>query len=300
MKVFLGGEFVEQNDARVSAFDAGFQHAVGLFETMHAVLGADGPRIFRLDRHTTRLADSARRLGLSDSLRADALGEAVVETVKRSSLPGGSRVRVRLTVTGGDLNLLQSGGTPDHRPTVLIQCQPATAYPEAMFERGIAAMIADLRVNPLDPTQGHKTLNYWARLRELQSAARRGAGEAVVFQVSNHVAGGCVSNLFVVLDGMLHTPIARGEEAEVAAGKAALPSPVLPGITRGWVLAESGLECVRRMLTIDDVLDADEVFLTNSSWGVLPVTRVEKEEVCGGSPGPVARALRARWLDAAG
>ena len=298
MKVFLDGEFVEGDDARVSAFDAGFQHGVGLFETMHATLGADGSGIFGLGRHMARLVESARELGLSDSLRGDALGEAVVETLRRSDLSAGSRARVRLTVTGGDLNLLRSGGAPDHRPTVLIQCQPATEYPEAMFERGITATIADLRVNPLDPTQGHKTLAYWPRLRELQSAARRGAGEAIVFQVSNHVAGGCVSNLFVVLDGMLHTPIARGEEGEVATGKAALPSPVLPGITRSWVLAESGLACVRRMLTIDDVLDADEVFLTNSSWGVLPVVRVEKEAVGGGSPGSVARELRRSWLDA--
>jgi len=295
--VFLDGGFVDQNDARVSAFDAGLQHAVGLFETMHAVAGNES-RVFLLERHTARLAESARELGLSDSLRAGALGEAVIETLKRSGLPEGSRARVRLTVTGGDLNLLQAAGAPNHRPTVLIQCQPATEYPEAMFERGITATVADLRVNPLDPTQGHKTLAYWSRLRELQSAARKGAGESIVFQVSNHVAGGCVSNLFVVLDGMLHTPIARGEEAEIAGGKPALPSPVLPGITRSWVLAESGLGCVRRMLTIDDVLDADEVILTNSSWGVLPVVWVEKEEVGGGSPGPIARDLRARWLDA--
>jgi branched-subunit amino acid aminotransferase/4-amino-4-deoxychorismate lyase len=158
------------------------------------------------------------------------------------------------------------------------------------------AVIADAKANPLDPTAGHKTLNYWWRLRELQTAAGRGAGEAIVLQVSNHVCGGCVSNLFAVKDGTLVTPIARGEEQEVG-GKGAIPSPVLPGITRARVLKEAkkmGLTVERRMMGIGDVLDADEVFLTNSSWGVLPVTSVEAEPIAAGTVGAVSRALRER------
>jgi branched-subunit amino acid aminotransferase/4-amino-4-deoxychorismate lyase len=157
-------------------------------------------------------------------------------------------------------------------------------------------VIADAKANPLDPTAGHKTLNYWWRLRELQTAAGRGAGEAIVLQVSNHVCGGCVSNLFAVKDGTLVTPIARGEEQEIG-GKGAIPSPVLPGITRALVLKEAkkmGLTVERRMMGIGDVLDADEVFLTNSSWGVLPVTAVEAEPVGSGEVGEVCRSLRER------
>lgn len=296
---FLDAEFLDGADARVSAFDAGMQHGVGLFETMHGVGTPDGPSVFRIEQHTARLARSARDLGLSESVREDALADAVLETLRRSGHADepGARVRVRLTVTGGDLNLLHAG-SPAHRPTVLIHAQPATAYPDEMFARGVSMVVADLRVNPLDPTQGHKTLSYWSRLRELQSAARKGAGEALVFQVSNHIAGGCVSNLFVARDGALHTPIARTEEQEVADGKTTLPSPVLPGVTRSWVIENSGLTCERRMLSIDDVLDADEAFLTNSSWGVLPVVRIEKEEIGGAEPGPIAVGLRERWLDA--
>src|SRR5205814_2137459 len=77
----------------------------------------------------------------------------------------------------------QSGGTGGARaadPTVLIVAQPVTRYPEAMFERGVTVVLADARANPLNPFEGHKTLNYWWRLRELQTAARKGAGEALV------------------------------------------------------------------------------------------------------------------------
>jgi branched-subunit amino acid aminotransferase/4-amino-4-deoxychorismate lyase len=292
-EIFVNGMYVERDQARVSAADAGVLHAVGLFETMTARVTGDGVVVESLEEHLDRLQASASTLGLSTELKTGPLGEAVVETVRRS---GHERSRVRLTITGGDLNLLRATGRGAHTPTVIIDAQPATRYPEAMFTKGVMAVIADAKANPLDPTAGHKTLNYWWRLRELQTAAGRGAGEAIVLQVSNHVCGGCVSNLFAVKDGTLVTPIARGEEQEVG-GKGAIPSPVLPGITRARVLKEAkkmGLTVERRMMGIGDVLDADEVFLTNSSWGVLPVTAIEREPVGSGEVGEVSRSLRDR------
>jgi len=146
-----------------------------------------------------------------------------------------------------------------------------------MFERGVAITIADTKANPLNAREAHKTVNYWWRLRELQQAAQKGAGEALVLQVTNHVSGGCVSNLFVVKDDELLTPTARGEEEQ-----GAIPSPVLPGVTRGAVLEiaqAKGIPVTTRLLTIDDVLDADELFLTNSSFGVLPVVQVERKRI---------------------
>lgn len=287
--VFVDGVMMTREEAKVSAFDASVQHGVGLFETMHAFSTADGVVVEDLDGHMDRLQESAAVLGLSDDLKTGALGEAVVETVRRARY---KNTRVRLTVTGGDLNMLQSGGGGGHRPTILIQAQPVTAYPDEMFENGVMATIAEARANPLDPTAGHKTLNYWWRLRELQASAGKGAGESIVLQVSNHLCGGCVSNLFVVSEGKLITPIARGEESGEAH---ALPSPVLPGITRARVkevAKKMGIGVEVRMMTIDDLLDADEVFLTNSSWKVLPVVKVEAEVIGNGEPGGVTRKFR--------
>jgi branched-subunit amino acid aminotransferase/4-amino-4-deoxychorismate lyase len=283
--IWINGEFVEREKARVSAMDAGLQHAVGLFETMLAV----GGETIDLARHLERLRDSAMQLRLSDDLRAPALAEAVEAVVEKASL---DRARVRLTITGGDLNLLAVGAGPAD-PTILIDARPATAYPEPMYEQGVVTTIADRRDNPLDPFAGHKTLNYWPRLAELQRASSKGAAEAVTLQVSNHLAGGCVSNLFIVKDDELFTPTARGEEEP-----GAIASPVLPGITRGRILEWAGDQdrlATPKLLTIDDLLDADEAFLTNSSWGVLPISRVEQKEIGGGAPGPVARAMLERW-----
>lgn len=288
--VFLNGRWLERDGASVSAFDAGFQHGVGLFETMLAFRRDGEDEIVALDEHAERLAESARVLRLSEDLRPQGLAETALETFRRSGL---DRARLRLTVTGGDLNLLEARGVSNHRPTVLCVAQPATNYPAAMFERGTLATLADARANPFEPMSGHKTLNYWWRLRELQQASAKGAGEAIVLQVSNHIAGGCVSNLVAIHGQIAMTPIARGEERE-----GGLPSPVLPGVTRaialGWLEIE-GLEVRRQMMTVDDLLDADELFLTNSSWGVLPVTRLEAATIGAGEPGPLTRGLIERW-----
>lgn len=293
MKVYLDGKLIDADKATVSIRDAAVQHGIGLFETMQAYDGT----VFRLDAHVARLIESARALGLTDRLKPDALAEAVELTVAKNDLP---EARVRLTVTGGDLSLLAQAKSenpdkaPGHQPSIVITCEKPTVYPEAFFEQGVAVVLADPKANPLDPLSSHKTLNYWSRLSTLVAAARHGAGESLWFSVTNHLVGGSVSNVILVKDGQLLTPMVRGEEPD-----GALPSPVLPGITRAAVLelAESlDLPIVRRMLSINDVLEADEVMLTNSSWLILPVVRVEKESVGTGEPGPITKQLHAGLL----
>jgi len=301
--VYLNGQFfTDPAGATLSAFDAGLQHGVGLFETLLAVgpVSPGGPaRIHRLAEHLLTLEASVRSLGLAHEFNAEPLAELLFESLRRYGLSEpAARARIRLTLTGGDLNLLQSGTRPGHQPTLMIVVQPPTPYPAEMFSKGVRVTLSDLRLNPLDPFESHKTLNYWRRLASLQDAASKGAAEAIALQVSNHLAGGCVSNLILVRGGELHTPIARGEEP-----KGALPSPVRPGVTRGAILELAGevsLSVHRRMLAIGDLLDADEAFLTNSSWGVLPVTQVESKTIGTGEPGPVTRSLRGAWLNELG
>ncbi len=290
---WINGTYVTRESALVSAFDASVQHGIGLFETMMATRAG----VFRVDAHVARLVESARELGLSDALRNDALAELVEAVTDHSELATGNDLaRVRLTLTGGNLNLLSAAQPGPIDPTIIVHVQPATAYPDALFEKGAAAVIGDTRVNPLDPAQGHKTINYWWRLKELQQAAARQASESILFSITNHVASGTVSNVFTVKKGVLSTPIARGQEQT-----GAMPSPVLPGITRGFLIEHartSGLKVEERMITVDDLLGADEVFLTNSSWGVLPIVRIEAETVGSGQPGPMTLACLDVWRNA--
>ena len=291
MKAYVNGKLVELDAAVLSAHDAAVQHGVGLFETMQAFNGV----VFALDAHIERLVQSAQQTGLTDQLHPKPLAELVNHTVEANGLV---EARVRLTVTGGDLSLLgqarAGGGSSKHTPSIVCVVSEPTQYPPAFFEAGVRVVIADPKANPFDPLAGHKTLNYWMRLRTLADAAARQAGEALWFGVTNHLAGGAVSNAFVVKDQQLLTPIARGEEPE-----AGLPAPVLPGITRAAVIEcadAADIPVHRRMLTISDVLEADELFLTNSSWQVLPVVKVEKEAIGEGEVGPVTQRLREALL----
>ena len=282
--VFLNDRMLPVEEARVGVEDAGFQHAVGLFETLAVV----GGRAFRLERHLKRLADSATSLGLVKRLETKPLADAVTRAIAHNRL---DRARLRLTLTAGEVSMLKPPKAgQDPQPTLAIVSSPPTVYDPQYFERGVTVMIAEPRANPLNPLEGHKTLSYWARLRSLRQAASAECGEAIWLSVTNHLASGAISNLFLVKDGELLTPIVRGEE-----GEGELPSPVLPGVTREAIgeLAEArGIAVHRKLLSIDDLLDADEAFLTNSGWGVLPAVKVEKTPIGEGEVGVVTKQLR--------
>ncbi len=289
MQTYFNGQFIEPTDARVALTDAGYQHAVGLFESMQVYHG----RVFQLERHLERLANSCTSLGLARTLDTDALAAAVNQTIEHNQI---DRARLRLTLSGGDTNLTKP--EKDNRPglpTVAITCEEPTIYDPAYFEKGITVLMTPPLANPFDPMQGHKTFNYWGRLRTLRQAATAGAGEAIWLNISNHLASGAVSNLFIVSKGKLLTPIARGEEA-----KGALGAPVLPGTTRAAVidLAESlDIPVERKMLGISDLLDADEAFLTNTGWLILPIASVETKVLRSKGIGTITAQLRTALLE---
>ena len=288
MKAYVNGRIVEEDLARLSVLDAGFQHAVGLFETM----GVYNGRVFRLREHLGRMARSAGELGLAGDLDVGGLEAAVGEVVAANGL---SRARLRLAVTAGAVSLLRGGGGEGPERSVVAVVSEPTVYDPGYFERGVMAVVGPPAANPFDPVAGHKTLAYWSRLLTLRQAAGVGAGEVIWLNISNHLASGAVSNVFLVRREKLLTPIARGEEV---AG--AMAAPVLPGTTRAVVMEVAGsvgLGVERKMLTVEDLLDADEVFLTNSSWLVLPVTGVEKKQIGDGAVGSVTRRVRGALLD---
>lgn len=296
LECWLNGKFVPVAEAKVSAFDAGMQHGVGLLESMQA----RGGRVVRMMQHLERLQGSASELGLAKGLRIEPLADAVELTLKHNQMED---ARIRITLTAGDLNMLakarelQAKGAEEAvhaaaeaRPTIIIQVQPPTVFPREMYEKGISVRIAKPRLNNTDPFAGHKTLNYWPRLKELQDAAREGYQESLWFDLEGNLACGCVSNVFVVKDGVIRTPWARGEVDE----KGGRMHPVLPGVTREAVLAvaqERGKAIERTRISGKELLEADEVFLTNSVWDVISVCAVAGKAIADGGGGQEARKL---------
>ncbi len=270
--VCLNGKLVPPDQAAVSVFDSGFMQGIGLFETMRAYHG----RVFRLRQHLQRLIDSARALDWTAVPEIDTLREHVEQVVGAIEH---AEARVRLTVTTGSL---RPGREDDEAPalTIVATATPGIEYPRQIYREGVTVAITDCRQNVHDPTTGHKTTSYFARLAALREAHRRGTFEALWFTHANRLAEGCITNVFLVQRDRLCTP--------------PLETPVLPGITRAAVIEaarEHGVEVEEKPLTIHDLLNADEVFLTNSMMEIVPVVRVEREPIGSEKPGELTRRI---------
>ena len=269
--VYLNGRFVPRDDATVSVYDGGWLHGAGLFETMRAHRGT----VFRLAAHLDRLMESAGKV-LFPVERPDLpLTRDFQQLLRENKL---TDARVRLTVTAG--SMLED--LEDERPpiTVCATASARSAYPLELYDSGIAVLVSVFRQSSTDPVAGHKTTSYLPRLLALREAHKARCGEALWLTPENLVAEGSISNVFVVKDSAVKTP--------------PLDTPVLPGITRAVILEigrEKGMDVQEAPLIINDLLDADEVFVTNSGLEVMPVIRVEQRDVGTGKPGPVTRDL---------
>jgi branched-chain amino acid aminotransferase len=290
---WINGSFVDEESANVSARDTGLLHAAGAFTTMRAY----GGRAFMLGRHLRRLRDTCEALFVPLQHKDDALAAASDELLSRNGL---TDARLRLTVTRGRAHVDPLHGTR-LEPTVLLTAAALEPYPQEYYERGMTVIVLDeQKLNPYDMQAGHKTLNYLSRLSALREANRRGAGEALWFNVHNYLQSGSITNVFLVKAGALHTPPTNEELRDSAVRDAtAYPkSNALPGVTRSMVLdlaADAGTSVVRRSLTISDLLEADEVFITNSNMGLMPVCRVERKAIGDDKPGPVTRGVMAAY-----
>lgn len=286
--VWLNGQFVDETEAVVSVRDTGFLHAAGLFTTLRAA----GGQPMRIDDHLKRLRASCDALFVPLVPKDAVLTEAAADLLKRNAL---TDARMRITVTRGTTHQDPIHGL-HAEPTVLITATPFEPYPAEFYSAGMTVLALDRhKLNPYDPQAGHKTLDYFSRLTALREAARRGAAEALWFNVHNYLQSGCISNVFLVKAGRLLTPPTNEElrDVDVEARTPYPKSNVLPGVTRAHVIAAAkaaGIEVSLQALSINDVLAADEVFITNSIMGVMPVGRVEQHAFAN-VPGPVTKAF---------
>ena len=164
--------------------------------------------------------------------------------------------------------------------TLLITATEFVPYPDEYYQKGVTVVLTDRRQNAQNPLNRHKTTNYFARLLALNEARKKKAGEALWFSTENFLAEGCISNVFVVKDGVVTTP--------------GLDTPVLPGIMRKTVIemaVKEKMTVEEGPLVISDLLGADEVFLTNIIMGVMPVTGVEAKAIGDGKPGEITKKL---------
>lgn len=287
--VWLNGDLIDESEAALPIRDTGILHAAGIFTTMRSY----GGKVFRVAQHLQRLRASCDALSIPLQYSDRDLATVVEEVLARNELRD---ARLRLTITRGSAQ-----EDPEHGlrlvPSVFLTATLLDPYPQEYYERGMTVTVLDQqKLNPYDQQAGHKTLNYLSRLAGLRSANQKGAGEALWFNVHNFLESGSISNIFLVKDGELLTPPTNAELADQAvADLTAYPkSSVLPGIMRGAVIdvaRQLSIGVKLASLTINDLLSADEVFITNSIMELVPVCRIERRVIGDDKPGPVTKML---------
>lgn len=277
MWVYLNDKFVPQEEAVVSVFDHGFLYGDGVYETLRAYRG----RVFQLAEHLARLERSASRIQLHLPVSLERLTDLVRESLSRNQL---QEAYLRITVSRGageiglDPALCKS-------PTLVIIAKPFQPYPESLYADGVSVIVAKTRRNlPEALPPQVKSLNFLNNILAKMEAKAAGAHEALMLNHQGELTEGTTSNMFVVQRGRVRTP--------------AVECGILNGITRGLVLqlaSELGIPSEETRLTVDDLLRADECFLTNTTQEVLPVTRVQGTMIGNGRPGEITRRLHASF-----
>lgn len=271
-KVFLNDKLVNADSASISVSDSGFLYGVGLFETMRSHNGV----VFALADHLDRLFFSSNHLSINNPYDLKFLTDAVYEVLQANHL---ADARVRLTLTNGPMVESQK-----EQSTLLITAINFRPYPPEYYKNGVLVVLCPFRQNPNEPTCGHKTTSYFSRMIALKQAHQMKATEALWFTIDNRLAEGCVSNVFLVKDSVLYTP--------------PIETPVLAGVARKaicQIAQKDSIRLVEKDLSIDDVLGADEIFMTNVIMQVMPIIKVEKHVVGDGQVGPMAKDLKKKF-----
>jgi branched-chain amino acid aminotransferase len=275
MHVYLNSGIVSGEDALVSVFDHGFLYGDGVFETLRAY----GGRVFMLEEHLKRLERSASLIGLEIPKGPQAIRAAVHETLEANLLED---AYVRVSVTRGfgppglDPSLCET-------PTFVVIAGQSAVYPEEYYSEGVILMIPATRRNASDALDPRiKSHNFLNNILAKTEAIRKNAYDALMLNHEGMLAECTVSNVFFAKKGTLFTP-------SVACG-------ILDGITRGVIIAlarGAGIEVNEGRFTLEDIIGADEVFITNTSVEVMPVSMVDQQAF---GKGEITRDMHDRYM----
>ncbi|MCI0657740.1 MAG: aminotransferase class IV [Acidobacteria bacterium] len=271
--VWLNGENVPAAEARVSVFDRGILLGDGVYETLRV----HRCRIFRWRDHGHRLLSSLAAAGIEPPHSLAALEEAIAALVRANQM---QEARIRLTITRGEgdpgFDLM-----PGKEPSTIVAASAWRPLPEKRYREGVRAVIASRRQtgsDSLDPAL--KSISRIHLVLARLEATRMKAQEAILLGSDGKVREGTASNVFLVKQGALRTPSAQ--------------CGILEGVTRAAILelaSAAGIPCEEGILAPEELQGADEIFLTNTSWGALPVGELDGKPVGGGRGGPVALIL---------
>lgn len=270
-KVYLNGTFLDPEEAKVSVFDHGFLYGDGIFETLRAYTG----RIFRVAAHLDRLFASAASLSLTLPWDRQTLTRILEQSLRVNRC---ENAVLRLSISRG---IGPPGLDPDlcAEPTITVLTRPFQGYPAKVYEEGLSIALVPvrkIRAEALDPRI--KSANFLNNILAKIEAKKAGVDEGILLNHAGFLAEGTVSNFFFVREGLLCTP-------SPAAG-------ILEGVSRKVVLEiaeEEGIPLQAGLFLPQELEAADEIFLTNTTYEVVAVSRCGRRPL---TPGPVTGKVR--------
>lgn len=273
MKIYLNGKLLEREKAQISVFDHGLLYGDGVFEGIRSY----DCLVFRLKEHIDRLFKSADAIELKIPMTKIGLIEAIIKTLKANALKD-AYIRLVITRGIGDLGL-------DPRkckgPTIFIITDKIALYPKEFYEKGLEIVTAPTRRNlPQALNPKIKSLNYLNNILAKIDAIKAGTEEAIMLTHDEYVAECTGDNIFIVADHELITP-----PVDIGA---------LEGITRDAVISiakKLDMPFCEKMLRMEDVYKAEEVFLTGTAAEIVPVIRIDEREIGNGKPGSITHRL---------
>ncbi|WP_424768655.1 aminodeoxychorismate lyase [Paenibacillus sp. sgz302251] len=287
MKIGLNGSVMDASEAVISVYDHGFLYGIGLFETFRTYNG----KPYLLERHMKRLASGCEQLGIK--YRAN-LAEITLLVNKLLAVNGLEDGYVRLTVSAGEAELGLPSGDYE-RPNVLVLVKALPPISDEARMSGRELRLLEIRRNTPEGDIRFKSLHYMNNImakRELMASGASSGAEGLMLSAEGWLTEGIVSNLFFVRNGVVHTP--------------SIHTGILPGITRERVLelsSASGYRTEEGLYRWEQLLEAEEIWLTNSIQELVPVTVLsdtngQRFEVGCSAAGAVTRKLLSLYREA--
>ena len=277
-KIWMDGELVDWDDARIHILTHTLHYGCGVFEGIRAYATAQGPAVFRLTDHVTRLFNSARIFMIDVPFTPEQLVAATKETVRVNGLDS-CYIRPLFYLGYGEMGL-----NPLPSPTrAAIACWPWGAYlGDDAAETGVRVHVSSwqrIGQNTIPPA-GKATGQYINSSLAKVAALKAGYDEAIMLTPDGRVSEGSGENIFAVFNGVLVTP--------------PLVDGQLAGITRDSVMTlarDEGVEVREQTLSRSDLYLADELFFTGTAAELVPIVEVDDRQVGSGKPGDVSRRL---------